>query len=338
MWDHHPVRLALVHMLPEVAAQRGLAVEPLLARAGIGGRLEGDRSVSRGQVSTLLQELARQAGEPAIGLTLAAHADPSRLGLSGQALFAGRTLRECLHAHARHMPTLQGGVHLALDERDGRAHWRHVLADSDPAHARVLNEGIAAFMAAALRAIVGETNGTLHVSLPHRAEVPARTYEDQLAAGVSFGNGSGVAIAFDAAWLDRPNPWFEIELPAAGTEQPEPRAPLDDTALIEALHRIVVSASISGTLSLLDTARCLGLAPRSLQRRLALLGTSFEALVDTWRHAEALRRLADPGLPVGIIARMLGYRDPAHFVRAFRRWEGRAPLTHRRDVVARNGN
>ena len=111
----------------------------------------------------------------------------------------------------------------------------------------------------------------------------------------------------------------------------------DDDALLAVLHRLFASAALSGSLSLVDTARSLGVAPRTLQRRLAGLATTFEVEVDAWRHAQALLHLADGALPVGSVARTLGYGHAAHFIRAFRRWEGRTPLTFRRAVAAEGG-
>lgn len=340
MWDRHPVSLALVHMVPQVADARGVALAPLLARGGIAGDLSASRIVARAQVSTMLQELARRADQPIIGLDLAASADPLQLGLSGMALFSGRTPRECLQAHARHMPTLQGGVNLAIEEKDGRVFWRHALADSDADHAAILNEGIAAFVVAAMRTIIGADCGGLHISLPHRARAPVCTYEDKLGLGVSFGNGAGVVVSFDAAELDRPSLLFDGPLAPADSalslvDECEWR---DDATLMVALERIFTSASLAGTLALVDASRSLGLAPRSLQRRLAALGTSFETQVDTWRQGLARQHLVDSTLAVGSISRLLGYRDPAHFIRAFRRWEGQTPLAWRRAAMARNGN
>lgn len=340
MWDRHPIRLALVHMLPQVAEVRGIALPPLLARAGIARALDTDGIVARAQISTLLQETARRAGEPTIGLDLAASADPVQLGPSGRALFAGRTLRECLSAHARHMPTLQGGVRLQLDESGGRASWRHSLDDSDPRHGAVLNEGVAGFMVGALRAIAGTDGRAMQVSLPHQRHAPVRAYEDKLAAGVTFGTGHGVVISFDAHWLDRPNPLFDAEWARVeGAPIPVLRWDgRDDAALLTMLERLISVAALAGALSLLDAARSLGLSPRTLQRRLASLGTSFEVLVDQWRQEQARQHLTEGALPVASIARQLGYSDAAHFVRAFQRWEGHAPLAWRRAALARNGN
>ncbi|MFG1425659.1 AraC family transcriptional regulator [Roseixanthobacter glucoisosaccharinicivorans] len=340
MWDRHPIRLALVHMLPQVAQERGIALAPLLARAGIAGALEPDGIVARAQISTLLQETARQAGDPSIGLDLAASADPMRLGPSGRALFSGRTLRECLAAQAWHMPTLQGGVRLALEERDGRASWRQYFEDSDPRHSDVLNEGVAGFMVGALRAIAGPDGGTLKVSLPHLRRAPVRAYEDKLAADVTFGTGQGLVISFDAHWLDRPNPLFDAaRAQMEGTAIPVmPWDGRDDAALLAMLERLISVAALAGTLSLMDAARSLGLPPRTLQRRLAGLGTSFEVLVDQWRREQARQHLAQSAMPIASIARQLGYSDPAHFIRAFRRWEGHTPFAWRRAAVAPNGN
>lgn len=340
MWDRHPVSLSLMHMLPDVARLQGVALAPLLDRAGIGADLDANRIVARAQISTLLQEFSRQAGSPMVGLDLAASADPMRLGLAGQAFFAGRTLRESLSAHRRHISTLQGGVQIALEEWKGRAYWRHTLQDSDASHAGVLNEGIAAFVVATLRAIAGRESGDLHVGLPHRARAPARDYEDKLGAGVSFGQGAGIVVSFDSTWLERPNPLFGgLLAPLDGASAAPGDWPWrDDAALMAALERIVASAALAGTLSLVNASHSLGLSPRSLQRRLAALGTSFETQVDAWRRAHARRHLAASELAVGSIARLLGYRDPAHFIRAFHRWEGSSPLAWRRAAMARNGN
>lgn len=340
MWDRHPIRLSLVHMLPKVADGQGVPLAPLFGRAGLADAaprdnalddtsLGGDRVVARGQISTLLFHLARRSGEAAIGLDLAAAADPMQLGLAGRALFAGRTLRDCFGALHHQMPDLQGGVSVAIEERDGIARWRHRLADSDPEHAQVLNEGIASFVLRALRAITGADAAPVHLRFAHRAKAPASLYEDRLQAGVSFGAGDGIEISFDARWLDQTNLLFAPAPDGAATGLPPAPVSLDDDALIAMIEALFDSAALTGALSLVDTARSLGLSPRTLQRRLAGLGTSYEGLLDTWRHAQARLHLGGSTAPVSSVSRALGYGHPAHFVRAFRRWEGRTPLAFR---------
>lgn len=73
----------------------------------------------------------------------------------------------------------------------------------------------------------------------------------------------------------------------------------------------------------------LGLSRRTVQRRLREEGTSFATLVDRLRHDHAVTLLRDPKLTIEDIARLLGYRDPSTFYRAFRRWRGGTPTAFR---------
>lgn len=341
MWDRNPTRLSLLHMLPAVAGERGVPLEPLLSEAGLAAdaSFAHDVVVTRAQICALLLRLARASGEPTVGLDLAAAADPMRLGISGQALFAGRTLRECLVGHGRNLPDLHDGVGLRFRESGGIAQWSHRLADSDPEHAKILNEGIAAFVTKAIIAIAGIEPDALDLSLPHRAHAPARAYDEKLGARLTFGVGDALVFSFDAALLDLPNRAFDEAAAATAGVNSRSSPPLADDAvrpdgapLLAMIHRRYESAALSGSLSLVDAARSLGLSPRTLQRRLAALDTSFEQELDQWRRGRARSLLAAPAPSVASISRALGYGHPAHFNRAFWRWEGRTPVSFRRSV------
>ncbi len=69
---------------------------------------------------------------------------------------------------------------------------------------------------------------------------------------------------------------------------------------------------------------------RSLQRRLAQCGWTWSDLLDDVRRRTALRMLEDPSAKIIDVAVALGYSDAAHFTRAFHRWCGMSPATHRR--------
>jgi hypothetical protein len=96
------------------------------------------------------------------------------LGLSGDALLAGMTLRDCFALHALHMPDLQRGVEMAVVERGGQAHWVHGMREADPEAAGHLTEGIAAFVIGAIRAILGDPEAKLLVAFPHWPLAPMR--------------------------------------------------------------------------------------------------------------------------------------------------------------------
>lgn len=78
-------------------------------------------------------------------------------------------------------------------------------------------------------------------------------------------------------------------------------------------------------LKLTTIAKRMGMSARTLQRRLKFCGIDFEELLDETRRSEALRLVSEGKYPMTEIAYRVGYSDPAHFTRAFRRWTGESP-------------
>lgn len=74
-----------------------------------------------------------------------------------------------------------------------------------------------------------------------------------------------------------------------------------------------------------QVADVLGIGGRTLARRLAEAGTSWQALLRQVNSERAMNYLRHSQLPVGEIAERLGYSDPAAFTRAFQGWTGRSP-------------
>lgn len=71
-----------------------------------------------------------------------------------------------------------------------------------------------------------------------------------------------------------------------------------------------------------EAARFLGMAPRTMVRRLADEGTSFRQLRDDHLKASAKALILDSTLGRDAIAEALGYADPSSFNRACRKWFG----------------
>ena len=85
-----------------------------------------------------------------------------------------------------------------------------------------------------------------------------------------------------------------------------------------------------GLPALPNVAERLGMSERTLRRRLDAEGASYRTIRDEVRQLLAERYLTTTSLPVTEIAALLGYRDPANFRRAFRRWTGTSPDARRR--------
>ena len=78
-----------------------------------------------------------------------------------------------------------------------------------------------------------------------------------------------------------------------------------------------------------NVAKLANLSERSLQRRLAEVGTTFQQLRDRVRADIALKYLRQSSLRVAQIGEILGYSEPAAFSRAFRRQHGFTPYQAR---------
>ena len=74
-----------------------------------------------------------------------------------------------------------------------------------------------------------------------------------------------------------------------------------------------------------EIAYRLGLSRRTLGRRLASEGLTFEGILSALRADLAQRYLRDEALPISEIAWLVGYKEVSAFTHAFTRWTGKTP-------------
>lgn len=99
--------------------------------------------------------------------------------------------------------------------------------------------------------------------------------------------------------------------------------------------RIVLPAYLpDGSPDIRQAAELARMSVRTLQRRLREQGLTYSQLLEELRHDLAIYFLRDPTRDAAEISRELGYRDPAIFTRAFRRWTGTTPSKFRSRLLA----
>ena len=76
-------------------------------------------------------------------------------------------------------------------------------------------------------------------------------------------------------------------------------------------------------------ARQLAISPRTLQRRLAAEGVSYQQVIDMVRREAAERLLRNASISIGEVGYLLGFSEPSAFHRAFKRWHGVTPQQYR---------
>ena len=101
----------------------------------------------------------------------------------------------------------------------------------------------------------------------------------------------------------------------------------------EDLHReavAVIAREYAGDLTLDAVAQSIATSRRQLQRVLEEVGgVTFRDVLTRVRMREASRLLRETPLPVAVVARQVGYRQPAQFAKTFRRLYGQTPSVYR---------
>jgi AraC-like DNA-binding protein len=98
-----------------------------------------------------------------------------------------------------------------------------------------------------------------------------------------------------------------------------------DASLTDRVRALVAEGLRGGDPQVKRIAAKLKMSERTLQRKLAAEGTTFDALVDRLREELARRYLTDERLAIAEVAFLLGYSEPSAFHRAFKRWTGTTP-------------
>ncbi len=99
------------------------------------------------------------------------------------------------------------------------------------------------------------------------------------------------------------------------------------------LARLAVKRHYAKRLTLAVVAKALASSPRQLQRAYAQFGDgTFHEDLTARRLTAAAELLTQGSIPVRQVAGRVGYRQPSHFARAFRRRYGVSPSTYRTNL------
>lgn len=110
-------------------------------------------------------------------------------------------------------------------------------------------------------------------------------------------------------------------------------AAIDDTPALPAQTKSEIARALSeGLPNMADIARQLGLSARSLHRRLADHGLSFQTLTEETRREIAIGMLQQERYALSEIAFLTGYSEQSAFNRAFKRWTGQTPANYRKSL------
>lgn len=329
------VRSSVVRVVARVASAP-LSPDELLASIGLSPDADPHQA-SREQVAAddyyrFLERAALpdDAGLPyRYGAELRAD-DFSALGLG---LKTADTLRDALRRLVRYIVLLSDSLEYALlDEPDDVT----VLTLTRPAHrrgARMANE----CALAAVMAMLGEAAGRRVVP---RAVSFGHPRPDSIAEAHSY---FGCPVRYDAhrdavefsadtlAMRCRLADQGLSSLLLAHLEQL--RSEQAERSLVDSVHATITDLLPDGPPKKSVIARRLGISERTLHRRLAEEGETYQSLTTRARRQAAETLLADSRHSLAEVAFLTGFADQSSFQRAFKSWTRQTPLSYRSNAA-----
>jgi len=324
------------HLLPttEVLHAIGTPVERRLSQAGLPALFADAPDLYLPVVPALnfIAKAIREEGVDDLGLRVALHFRLNDISRTAQlAIRRAPTLRRALEALCRLAPLEDSSIDFWMARDAGGVMICNLLnlsADAAGLRCSEWTNNIAVI--AIVRAFAGPNWSPPEMAF--RTGLPLGQFADECFPNTRFLTGQ------EAAWITVPSAMLALPNPGAGA----PRAAAADYTGLEAgesapigdfagaLKTTMKSYLCDGYPEISLAAKIAGISVRTLQRNLSRSRATYSDIVEAARFERATEMLADPDHKIIDVALAVGYDDPSHFARAFRRVCGLSPREFRR--------
>jgi AraC-like DNA-binding protein len=311
----------------ELAAE-GVSVRELFARTGVSvDQLEDVRArISHRERLAIYRNAKRLAKRSDIGLLAGARQRISDYGIYGYAMVSSRTFGDALMFSLDHITMAGPAVRQISFRADGttailRSHGLDTLGDLLPFAAEFWRSSMTSLFSRVLEAPFP----SLRMIFPFPPPPHWRNYERLFNCPIDFGADT-MEWHFNANILGHPcpnaNPMTvkicQQVCDVVLTEGPgeSELARKIRTACLNSAKRFPAAGEIAGEL---------GLSLRTLHRRLAEDGLSYQSIIDGMRRSLATELLENTHMAIEQVAERVGFADATSFRKAFKKWTGQAP-------------
>ncbi|MBV8660178.1 MAG: AraC family transcriptional regulator [Burkholderiales bacterium] len=317
----------LLRCLAATAADVGLDAARLCM--GLGFSLEDLANpacrVSFKQGSTMIRRAVQMAPGRGLGLIIGERETIASIGLVGYAMMTSRTLGEAAVLGMSQQKFTGAMLEFDLVEDGDTTRVRASNRFPEPdIQTFLIEEAFASFLQI-VRGLVGNNFKPHRIDIAYPAPSYAAEYSRVFGCPIHFGQRESAFVA-DTSWIARPLLTYDplshrqaLEFLDIGLSREREKVDLFESVervLRRAMPHIPTLADIAGTLCLSE---------RTLRRRLADNGVSYQALLDSVRKNRSIELLANPKLSIEEVAAEVGFSDAHNFRRAFKRWTGSAP-------------
>ncbi len=316
------IRASILAHLIEQIEQTNLSADALLARHGLMKAQIADPyfRVPLSRYVPLFEDAAQLLGMPHLGALLGTRITPRDLGPAGVLFSVSPTILDGLVRLTRHIMAIQSSTTNGLRLIEGNYVWTYQLSAAKLWPRRQESEFTLSSSCQLIRSSFSRNWRPLEVHFEHDEPPDTKRLEAIFRAPLKFGQSSNrlIIAPADAERVYRSDDTdivtvleqHILQLEARDTEQSSLAQRVKSLIGIHLGHRRVTVALLAADL---------GMAARTLQRRLAEEGTSLRSLVEEYRR-DIVEMQMKAGTRKMRIADTLGYADSTVLWRARKRW------------------
>jgi AraC-like DNA-binding protein len=317
---------------------QGLDVPALFREAGLDIRelADGRSRMPVEQVDRLWMLAEQQSKTPFVALCRAAADKPTSFDMLAYSMMSCQNLAQAIERLVQYCAVVSDAVDLRVLTVSGGCRIDVTpMEPAQPGRPSRLDYTMVTFLAFC-RWVTGRDIIPLGVELAYPAPTQLRAHQLAFSCVPRF-NAPGHALLLRQADLLLPLPTANRALSQIHDRVVQDYVrELHSTGIERQLATSLVHGMASGRVLRREVACDLCMSDRTLQRRLAEAGTSFQAELDTLRRQLTENYLLDPQIPLASIASLLGFAEESTFYRACQRWFQRSPKQARQEVMEKH--
>ncbi len=311
---------------------RNIDPDPIFAESGIESSMyqEHDSALPVHQVATLFELAAKYSNNPCMGLSMAQgyHYETSSLLII--AMLAAPSVEDGLKFLKRFDPYVDSGLEIELNFNTPLAEFGARLIISDEVNGNQINEYLMTFLMQSISNATRKRPPIRHVWFNHACDQNRKVLEEFFDAPVTFSQPLN-KFYFDRSFLQERfftsnGLLFDVLNNAMKTYF---SAVNEQNGFVDLVCREITRCDSEDVINVELIAGRLTISPRTLRRRLADEGYSFQEAKNLARCNRAKYFLSHTRMPLSEIAFELGFSELSAFSRAFRSWVGEPPQSYR---------
>ena len=326
------VQAKAVEKIANAAVARGVSAETLYEAVRFDASVleDPDSRMPFAQLVALYETAAELTGDHNFGLHIGQSVNPSAFDVVGYCALNSSTLGAAFARVARYHSIWTDGALFTLETANETSAIVYRYVEPSNEERRHDSEMTLATVTTLCRNIATPDFAPTSVEFQHARPADISEHLRLFNCPIQFG-ASANRLSFPSSFLSLPIAKADASLCALLDRHAEElltKYPPRDS-LIEQVRNLIADEFRGGEPSLERIADHLHLTPRTLQRKLQELGTSYNDVLDQMRRQLAMRYLREPQMAICEVAYLLGFSEPSSFHRAFKRWTGVTPKEFR---------